>query len=133
MKIDPKSKSLFVLAFLFAACVPSKPQIVVQEMEIPESENSSLPRLYSDESGNVNLSFVRGDDEFAELYVSFFEGNSWTAPSLVSSGENWFVNWADFPSVITHDKNIIAAHWLQKTHDESPYAYAVKYRSEWKQ
>ena len=43
--------------------------------------------------------------------------NEWSAPQIIAQGNNWFVNWADFPSLVTYnnDSNQLAAHWLQKS------------------
>ena len=40
-------------------------------------------------------------------------------------GCNWFVNWADFPSVAIADNGDWLTHWLQKSTD-APYAYDIK-------
>jgi hypothetical protein len=37
----------------------------------------------------------------------------------------WFVNWADFPSLVVLDNGDWVAHWLQKTGDET-YAYEIR-------
>lgn len=42
----------------------------------------------------------------------------------VAEGENWFVNWADFPSVIALEDGSLAAHWLVKS-GTGTYAYNV--------
>jgi hypothetical protein len=49
---------------------------------------------------------------------------SWTQPRTVGEGENWFVNWADFPSVISLNNDSLAAHWLVKS-GAATYAYNV--------
>jgi hypothetical protein len=42
----------------------------------------------------------------------------------VAEGDNWFVNWADFPSVIALTDGSLAAHWLVKS-GTGTYAYDV--------
>jgi hypothetical protein len=49
----------------------------------------------------------------------------WSAPRSVGSGTNWFVNWADVPSVVRLADTTLAAHWLQKS-GEGTYAYDVR-------
>ncbi|UCF67411.1 MAG: exo-alpha-sialidase, partial [Acidobacteriota bacterium] len=39
--------------------------------------------------------------------------------------DDWFVNWADFPSMAALGDGTLAAHWLEKT-GSSAYAYAVR-------
>jgi len=90
-----------------------------------EIQNASLPNLFKDKKGNVLLSYVTEDKDSSFLWVSNWENNSWSKPELVSSGDNWFVNWADFPSVIKADDKLVA-HWLEKN-DQATYAYGVRY------
>jgi hypothetical protein len=49
----------------------------------------------------------------------------WSGPRTVASGTNWFVNWADVPSVLRLADGSLAAHWLQKS-GEGTYAYDVR-------
>ena len=42
----------------------------------------------------------------------------------IASGDNWFVNWADFPSVTAVTEDFWAAHWLVKR-PGGTYAYDV--------
>jgi hypothetical protein len=44
---------------------------------------------------------------------------------MVASGDDWFVNWADVPSVIRLGDGSLAAHWLQKSAPDT-YAYDVR-------
>ncbi|CAN5639135.1 hypothetical protein BH23GEM10_BH23GEM10_17060 [soil metagenome] len=49
---------------------------------------------------------------------------TWTEPRTVVTGDNWFVNWADFPSVVALPGAQLAAHWLQRS-GPGTYAYDV--------
>ncbi len=42
----------------------------------------------------------------------------------VAQGRDWFLNWADFPSVYALDDQRLAAHWLRRS-GQSTYAYDV--------
>jgi hypothetical protein len=44
---------------------------------------------------------------------------------VVASGDDWFVNWADVPSVLRLDAGTLVAHWLQKR-GAATYAYDVR-------
>ena len=50
-----------------------------------------------------------------------------TSPRTISKGSNWFVNWADFPSMVAYNNtdDVLAAHWLQKS-DSGMYDYDVR-------
>jgi len=59
------------------------------------------------------------------LRVAARDGNKWSAPRTVAESEQFFVNWADFPSVIELADGAWLAHWLEKTAAKS-YAYHVR-------
>jgi hypothetical protein len=59
------------------------------------------------------------------LHHSIWRDGAWGPTGTVTSGANWFVNWADFPSVVPVDGNTWAAHWLEQRH-ASTYAYDVR-------
>jgi hypothetical protein len=46
-------------------------------------------------------------------------------PRTVAEGDNWFVNWADIPSMAALEDGTLAAHWLEKSGGET-YAYDVR-------
>jgi hypothetical protein len=52
------------------------------------------------------------------------EAAKWSDPQVVAHGEHWFVNWADFPSVVAFDETHWAAHWLVKR-EGGDYAYDI--------
>jgi hypothetical protein len=64
-----------------------------------------------------------GEKRYA-LRTSTRDANGWSAARTVAEGENWFVNWADFPSVISLSDGSLAAHWLVKS-GTGNYAYNV--------
>ena len=98
--------------------------VVVELMPSPAAINSSLSRVITDSKGQVYLSWVTREDELATLSYSKFEGDSWTDPAIISSGDNWFNNWADFPSLLVNADNM-AAHWLSMS-AEGSYDYDIK-------
>jgi hypothetical protein len=57
--------------------------------------------------------------------MSDLRGSSWSEPRTIAHGGDFFVNWADFPSIIELPDGSLAAHWLQR---EGPgtYAYGVR-------
>lgn len=57
-------------------------------------------------------------------FVELGEDGSWGDPRTVITGDDWFVNWADFPSVVALSDAQLAAHWLQRS-GPGTYAYDV--------
>ena len=87
--------------------------------------DSREPELSATADGRIILSWVEkvGDKRYALRFASRDKDN-WSNASTISEGENWFVNWADFPSVIALADGSLAAHWLVKS-ASSTYAYNV--------
>ena len=75
------------------------------------------PNLHITSSGKPILSWVEYVNDSTDALVhSALINNTWTAPKDIAKGQNWFVNWADFPSLVSYpQQEVLAAHWLQKS------------------
>lgn len=96
--------------------------------EIPtHCKEGGEPNLFVGENGEVYLSWVEYlNDTTDALVFSKLENEKWTSPKTIATGSNWFVNWADFPSLVAYpDGKSLAAHWLQKR-AEGTYDYDVR-------
>ena len=95
----------------------------IKELPVPAGAHSTTPNLSRSPQGDIFLSWVEATaDGRHRLQFSRWQQKGWTAPRTVATGENWFVNWADFPSLAAIDTTLLAAHWLVKS-AASPYAY----------
>jgi hypothetical protein len=74
----------------------------------------------------VHLTWVDAVEGGHELRyaVRAASGGPWGEPTTIASGSDWFVNWADTPSLAVGRDGQLLAHWLQKA-GETPYAYHV--------
>ena len=88
------------------------------------ASGSAEPHLARDADGGAVLSWLEPDKDGSALRFSVLDGADWEAPRTVARGQNWFVNWADFPSVVPIDGGLWAAHWLVKK-PGGTYAYDV--------
>jgi hypothetical protein len=75
--------------------------------------------------GGALISWIERAGPKATLKFARRAGAGWSEPRIVASGDDWFVNWADVPSVVALADNSLAAHWLQKS-GPGTYAYDVK-------
>lgn len=99
--------------------------LTIQPTETPADGDSREPELIATYDGRVILSWVeKVSDKGYALRLATLDQNGWSEPRIVSQGENWFVNWADFPSVTSLRNGTVAAHWLVKS-GSSTYAYDV--------
>jgi hypothetical protein len=101
------------------------PALAVREAESPAGTDSREPELFATADGRVILSWVEktGEKRHA-LRFAVRDAAGWSEARTAAEGENWFVNWADFPSVIALPDGSFAAHWLVKS-GPSTYAYDV--------
>ena len=120
----------FVVIFMLFSCKEKNESIIdvdsFSEISTPCKEGGE-PNLFVAENGEVYLSWVEYlNDTTDALLFSTLKNESWTPAQTIATGSNWFVNWADFPSVVAHhDGKSLAAHWLQKR-AEGTYDYDVK-------
>ena len=91
----------------------------------PAAPGSAEPSLAVGPDGRVYMSWLEPLDSGYALRFSSFDGASWATPRTIRSGRDFFVNWADFPSIVVLGKDHLAAHWLQRT-GKSTYAYGVR-------
>lgn len=91
----------------------------------PTGPGAAEPNLAVGKKGEIILSWLEPADSAHALKVATYTGGRWNAPSVVRSGRDFFVNWADFPSVSVLGNGHLAAHWLQRT-GRGTYAYGVR-------
>lgn len=103
---------------------PSSWAAAVEPLPSPAGTNSAQPQLSSSGSG-VILSWVERDGQKATLRFAERTATGWSAPRTVASGNDWFVNWADVPSVVRLANGTLVGHWLQKSGPDT-YAYDVR-------
>lgn len=116
--------ALILTATLSPQLATSDWPLRIAPIDSPAAPESGQPQL-SVSSRGVILSWIERAGARASLKFSERTKNGWSAPRTAASGDNWFVNWADVPSVIRLDDGTLAAHWLQKS-GAGTYAYDVR-------
>ncbi len=102
-------------------------RVQVQEVDVPAAPGSGQPNLSVGADGKLYLSWIEPAERAAHaLRFSSWEGTEWSAPRTVAEGDDWFVNWADIPSMAALQDGTLAAHWLVKQRDGGAYAYDVQ-------
>jgi len=88
----------------------------VRELPSLTGQGSGQPNLAVSPDGSVYLSWLErlGEGRFS-LRFAVKEKDQWSAPRVIAEGSNWFVNWADFPSMVALPDGSLAAHWLAKS------------------
>lgn len=98
--------------------------VTVAPLASPAGPESAQPQLTVSSRG-VLLSWIERKGPQATLRFAERTASGWTAARDVASGTNWFVNWADVPSVMRLPDGTLVAHWLQKSGPDT-YAYDVR-------
>jgi len=122
-KLNNKLKTIITLLLIvsitiflfvnFSSSNEDKTGIIVQEIKSPAGSESSLPNLFASDNGTLYLSWVEKREKNKHaLFYSIIKNESWTLPVIIAEGNNWFINWADFPSLTTFADGTIAAHFL---------------------
>jgi hypothetical protein len=106
------------------AATPAPPE--VQPLASPGAEGAGEPNLSLLPDGGALLSWVEPTPAGHALRIATRPpGGRWSEPISVAEGSDWFVNWADFPSVASTPDGTLFAHWLAKS-GPGTYAYDVR-------
>ena len=139
LKALPLVASFFCFSFLFTlSCKDTEEQapkdihmdsvtISMKMLQTP-CVRGGEPNLFCSPGGAVYLSWVEQlNDTTNALLFSTLENDEWSKPKTIATGSDWFVNWADFPVLVTYgeDEASLAAHWLQMS-ASGTYDYDIK-------
>ncbi len=111
--------------FLFSCAEQktNKQENIVHLIQSPASVNSAQPYLFSDTK--TLLSWIENkDDSLYILKYAEFKNEQWGATKTITSGTNWFVNWADFPAIAEQNGTLLS-HFLQRS-AEGTYTYDIR-------
>jgi len=116
-----------VLVFIVFALFSCKQDVVkvntIQLLKSPTVGNSMQPFLFKD-GNNVLMSWTQKiNDSSYTLNYSTLSDKKWSIAKEITRGNDWFVNWADFPAIAKNKENILT-HYLQKS-DPATFAYDV--------
>lgn len=117
----------FILSSIFYSCSnngANEKKISVVEFASPTSDSCAEPYLFTDKNGTVHLSWIEKKGKESWLKFSVLENEKWTQAATIASGNNWFVNWADYPMLVSDGENMMA-HYLEKS-DTAKFTYDVK-------
>lgn len=105
-----------------ASDVPAVVAGLVSELASPAAAGAGMPNLFAAQDGSVLMSWLEPVDTVGEaastrrgrfaLRFATLRGDTWSAARTIAEGDDFFVNWADFPVIIESD-GTLTAHWLQ--------------------
>lgn len=96
----------------------------VTEVSLDCKKGSITPYLSTGLSGKVYLSWQEPDSLSTSLRFSTLSGDQWSAPRTITTGSDWFVNWADFPVIAEGPEDMLVGSFLKKS-QEGTYDYDI--------
>jgi hypothetical protein len=116
---------LFLMVILVSGIIAQEAAGIVRRIDSPAGPASAEPNLFTAPDGRVFLSWIEKEEGNRHaLRFAVRDKTAWSEARTIAEGENWFVNWADFPSVFALADGVLAAHWLVKS-GAGTYAYDV--------
>lgn len=95
----------------------------VEEIETPTATGAEAPSLATLPDDRVLMSWIETEGPVhAAVRTAIFDGDDWTQQVTVVEGDDLFINYADFPSVVALPDGTLAINWLQMNGD-SYFAY----------
>lgn len=103
----------------------------VQPLPTPAAADSGMYALAAGADGRTYLSWLEPVPAGGHAFkFARLERDGWGDARTIATGANWFVNWADHPSVAAAPDGRLFAHWLVNTGRKSgSYGYAIHART----
>ena len=118
------ARLLTILTLLsFASVAVAAP---VTEVAVPSAPGAAQPFLFAAKDALL-LSWLEPVPNTKRTALRFarFAAGKWSQPRAVVERDDFFVNWADFPSIVEDTNGALFAHWLQRSAGAT-YSYDVK-------
>lgn len=112
-----------------AGTLPTRAQSPVTPLDTPGTDTGATYALATGADGHARLVWIeRGSgDEPHVLRFARFDGAAWGEPREIARGRDWFVNWADHPSITALPDGTLLVHWLVNTGKKSgSYGYGIR-------
>jgi hypothetical protein len=113
------------MAITMVSCRQSEQAQTLVKTNNLVGNGARLPRLASLPNGEVLMSWVEPVGEQHALKFAKLNNGHIVSHGEVATGANWFINWADFPSVVPITESFWLSHRLVKQVGGKPYDYDI--------
>lgn len=112
----------WLLAWMLAA--PAQAALEARQLPLP---GQAEPSIVADPGGGYVLTWIeRPEGGAARLAYATLDADGAVARrGVIAEGRDWFVNWADFPSLAILDNGDWVSFVLRKSDPAAPYAYDI--------
>jgi hypothetical protein len=100
----------------------------ITSLRFPAGPGSGEPFLTARDGVTYASWLEAGENGVTRFLFSRLDARKtiWSEPVQIAEGDNWFVNWADVPSIAIGPDNRMAAHWLERSGLDR-YAYGIRF------
>jgi hypothetical protein len=120
--------TLLTLACIIAAAPSFALALKLSPLTLPIADNVAQPSIAANGDDGFILTWQRKHENGASLHYAQLDSmGQLQQQGLIAKSESahpWFVNWADFPSLVVLDNGDWVTYWLQKR-SPATYAYDV--------
>lgn len=125
----PAAALALAVAVALAACARREagPSLTLHDLPSPVAGEAAEPFIATTPDGHVTLSWLarEADSSVALRFATYDTATGlWSTAQDVLRRKDLFVNWADFPSLVTLSDGTLLAHWLQRN-GAGRYSYDV--------
>lgn len=121
-----RSLALVLALAIWSGCASDRPRLAVGDIEFGGPPGSGEANLFTGGDGRAILTwFEPADGDAYALRVAVRESGVWSRPRTIVAGKPFFVNWADFPSLVELTDGRWLVHWPERV-GETTYAYHVR-------
>ncbi len=114
-----------VACALAAVAVHGQPGVEV--LPTPAGADSGMYSLTTAADGRTYLVWIEPAEGGHALKFAALAAAGWETPVEIARGGDWFVNWADHPSLTAGANGRLFVHWLINTgHKGGSYGYAIR-------
>ena len=122
----PMTSSFRALALVFLAGGTATAQQTTV-LPNPAGEASGSYSLAAGEEGVILLSWIEPVAAGHSFRFSELLEEGWSEPRTIAEGNDFFVNWADRPSMVAIEGDRLAAHWLVRNEKATGhYGYGIR-------
>jgi hypothetical protein len=116
------------LAAALVSTAGTSAEVPVTVLPTPTAEGSGMYALAVGDDGGIYLTWIDPlPDKVHALRFSRLDGDRWSPPVEIARGSDWFVNWADHPSLTALADGSLLAHWLVHTGRRTgAYGYGIR-------
>lgn len=111
-----------------AFVVPSERGPGVRDVPPPAGHGSGMYSLVAGGTDRAYLTWIEPlPDKASSLRFARLEQGRWSPAKEIAQSSNWFVNWADHPSLAALPDGSLAAHWLVNNDTkQGSYGYGIR-------